>query len=148
MKATLPNYQQAPRKVNLLAALVRGKKVDEAITILNFTDKRASLPVIKLIESAVANAVANFGAKREDLVLKEITVNKGVVLKRMMPRARGSAFVIRRRSSNIGVVLSGANLELSQAVKVEEAETKPTTKPAKVLTKKAVKTKTTKTKKD
>jgi large subunit ribosomal protein L22 len=146
MKASLTNYGQPPRKVNLLAGLVRGKKVDEAITVLNFTDKKASKSIVKIIQSAAANAINNFNAKREDLVVKEITVNKGIVLKRSMPRARGSAFLIRRRASHIAVVLGGANLEVSQAVKVEEATASakaPAVKGSKTSTKKTTKAKKT-----
>jgi len=107
MKATLSNYRQSPRKVRLLADLVRGKKVGEAITTLTHLPKRASDPVKKLIESAVANALSTDSAKnkKEDLYIKEITVDKGVVLKRMRPGARGKGYPLHKHTSHIHVVL-------------------------------------------
>lgn len=105
MKAIATHYQQAPRKVRLLADLVRGKKVVEALSILSFTDKRASDPVAKVIASAAANAEVNFNVPKADLMVKEIRIDKGRVLKRSRARARGSAFPIRHRSSHISVLL-------------------------------------------
>ncbi len=108
MKAILRNYRQSPRKVALAAGLVRGKKVKDALTQLQFTVKRASSPVAKLIESAVSNA-KNLGiADTDSLIVKEVRVDKGIVLKRMMPRARGSASRINKRASHVMVVLAEA----------------------------------------
>lgn len=104
MKAFLKNYRQSPRKVRLIADLVRGKKVSDALTTLKFVDKRASGPFAKVIESAVANA-KDQGKEVEHLVIKTVTVDKGVVLKRFMPRARGSASRINKRNSHIRVEL-------------------------------------------
>ena len=105
MKAFLKNYRQQPRKVRLLADLVRGKKLDEALSTLAFTNKRASAPFVKLIESARANAVHG-GADVSRLVVKSVEVNKGVTMKRSMPRARGSASPINKRSSHIAIELA------------------------------------------
>ena len=104
MKAFLKNYRQSPRKVRLHADLVRGKKVSEALTTLQFVDKRAADPFAKVIKSAVANA-ADQGQNVENLVVKTVTVNKGVTYRRMMPRARGSASRINKRNSHIRVEL-------------------------------------------
>jgi len=104
MKAFLKNYRQSPRKVRLLADLVRGKKVSEALTTLQFVDKRAADPFAKVIKSAVANA-ADHGHDIENLIVKTVSVNKGVTYKRMMPRARGSASRINKRNSHILVEL-------------------------------------------
>ncbi|MCE9643905.1 50S ribosomal protein L22 [Candidatus Parcubacteria bacterium] len=104
MKASLQNYRQSPRKVRLVASLLKGKGVDAAVVHLNFLMKRAALPIRKLIESAVANAVAQ-GASREALVIKKLVVDKGLVLRRSMPRARGSASPIKKRSSHVVVEL-------------------------------------------
>ena len=104
MKAFLKNYRQSPRKVRLLADLVRGKKVSEALITLQFVDKRAADPFAKVIKSAVANA-KDAGVNTENLVVKTVTVNKGVTYKRMMPRARGSASRINKRNSHILVEL-------------------------------------------
>lgn len=104
MKAILRNYRQSPRKVRLLADLVRGKKVSDALRTLAFVDKRASGPFIKVINSAVANA-KNEGREADTLKIAKVTVDKGVVSTRFMPRARGSASPINRRSSHIAVEL-------------------------------------------
>jgi len=104
MKATLKNYRQSPRKVRLLADLVRGKKVADALTTLRFVDKRAAGPFSKVIESAVANA-KDHGNDTEKLFIKAVAVDKGTVLKRFMPRARGSASRINKRNSHISVEL-------------------------------------------
>lgn len=104
MKAFLKNYRQSPRKVRLIADLVRGKKVSEALTTLQFVDKRASEPFAKVIKSAVANA-KDQGQDTSNLIVKTVSVNKGVTYKRMMPRARGSASRINKRNSHILVEL-------------------------------------------
>ena len=103
--ATLKNYRQSPRKVRLIADLVRGKSIDSAENILAFAVKRSSPVILKLIKSAVANATNNSGVSKESLFIKTITVNKGVVLKRSMPRARGSASAIRKHTSIVKVEL-------------------------------------------
>lgn len=104
MKAILKNYRQSPRKVRLLADLVRGKKVNDALKHLAFIDKRASGPFAKVINSAVANAKGT-GRTADDLKIGKVTVDKGTVMTRFMPRARGSASPINRRSSHITVEL-------------------------------------------
>lgn len=105
MKASLSNYTQSPRKVRLVSELVKGKAVDQAIDSLTFLTKRAALPVRKLIESAIANALSQ-GRSRESLVIKNITVDKGIVFRKSMPRARGRAFPIKRRRSHLNVELA------------------------------------------
>lgn len=104
MKAVLKNYRQSPRKVRLIADLVRGKKADEALTILKFVDKRAAGPFAKVIASAVANA-KDQGKNVDKLFIKTVAVDKGTVFKRFMPRARGSASRINKRNSHISVEL-------------------------------------------
>ncbi|USN88332.1 MAG: 50S ribosomal protein L22 [Candidatus Nomurabacteria bacterium] len=104
MKAILKNYRQSPRKVRLIADLVRGKKAADALTALNFVDKRAAGPFAKVIASAIANA-KQAGAKEENLFIKSVQVNKAPTMKRFMPRARGSASRINKRNSHISVEL-------------------------------------------
>jgi len=87
-----------------LADLVRGKKVGVALATLRFADKRAALPFTKVIESAVANAKGQ-GKDESKLKIAKVSVEKGVVAKRFMPRARGSASRINKRSSHIIVEL-------------------------------------------
>ncbi len=105
MKAVLKNYRQSPRKVRLLADLVRGKKVSVALAQLQFVDKRAAKPFAKVIESALANAV-RAGEQKESLIISKVAVDKGIVMRRFMPRARGSASPINRRSSHITIELA------------------------------------------
>ena len=85
---------------------VRGKSVSQALSILGFTRKKAALPVQKLLKSAVANAAENDGISDVDtLVIDRIMVDEGPTLKRFMPRARGRATPIRKRTSHIRIVL-------------------------------------------
>lgn len=104
MKAFLKNYRQSPRKVRLIAGLVRGKSAADALTTLQFVDKRAADPFAKVIKSAVANA-KDQGKNVEKLFVKTVSVDKGTVIKRFMPRARGSASRINKRNSHISVEL-------------------------------------------
>ena len=104
MKAFLKNYRQSPRKVRLVAGLIRKKNVAQAIAELDFLAKRAGLPLKKLLLSAVANAKQN-GKEVDDLIIKELRVDKGVTMKRMMPAAMGSGHRINKRTSHITLVL-------------------------------------------
>jgi len=132
-KASLNNYRQSPRKVRLMADLVRGKKVTDAIALLTFAEKKSASPVKKLVASALANA-KNIGLNESSLVVKDIQVNPGAILYRRLSMSRGRAFPMRKRTSHIDVVLSDG---------VTVSEVKSTTvekdiKPAKVTkTKKA-----------
>lgn len=101
MKAQLTNYRQAPRKVRLVASLIQGKRVAQAIEQLTFLPKRAAAPILTLLKSAIANAKNTTGAQEGTLFVKSIRVDSGVVLKRMMPRARGSGAQILKRSSTV-----------------------------------------------
>ena len=104
MKASVSNYRQAPRKVRLIANLVRGKKVDHAIAVLTNIHKRAAGPFAKLIEAAVANA-KNEGLTTDDLVIKAVQVDKGFTFKRFRARARGRAGSIHKHTSHIKLEL-------------------------------------------
>jgi large subunit ribosomal protein L22 len=104
MKAALNTYRQSPRKVRLVADLVRGKDVKSAFVALQFANKKAAEEITKLLKSAVANAKGQ-DKDENDLIIKEIQVNKGATLKRIMPRARGSASRINKRTSHIHIVL-------------------------------------------
>jgi len=105
VKAVAKYVRIAPRKVRLVIDLVRGKKVDEALGILQFTPKRASKVVIKLIKSAIANAEQNPGVDIDNLYIKRIYADEGPTLKRIRPRAFGRAYLIRKRTSHITVIL-------------------------------------------
>lgn len=105
MKASLNNYRQSPRKVRLVANLVKGKNVSMAMAELDLLPKRSSGPLKKLILSAIANAKENQKISSENLIIKDFRVDKGVVMKRSMPRAMGRAFGIKKRTSHIHLVL-------------------------------------------
>lgn len=129
IEASLKNYRQSPRKVRLVANSIRGKKVNNAITSLSFVPKKASLPLIKLLESAVANAKNNFGVDSDNLVIKSITVDEGYVLKRWRPRARGAAFPINKRTSHVKVILADKDGKDITPKKAKKASKKaPSTK--------------------
>jgi large subunit ribosomal protein L22 len=105
MKAFLKNYRQSPRKVRLVAGLVKGKNVQDAIAELDFLAKRAGFPIKKLLLSAVANA-KQMGVEMENLFVKELRVDKGIVMKRMMPAAMGSGHRINKRTSHLSLLLA------------------------------------------
>ena len=113
MKAILRNHHQTPRKTRLIADLIKGKKVSVALAELDLVIKKSAAPIKKLIESAVANAKANFKAKEEDLYVKSLTVDKGNVIKRSRPMSRGRAFPIRHRLSHIEVILETKSQNLT-----------------------------------
>ena len=102
--ATLQSHNQSERKTRLVANLVKGKKVPEALAALTFLPKRAALPMKKLIESAAANA-KQAGKNPDELTVKSVTVENAGMLKRYMPRARGRATLIRRRKARVQVTL-------------------------------------------
>lgn len=106
VKARLRYLRMAPRKVRLVADLIRGKSVEEAQNILNFTKKRAALPLLKLLKSAIANAKNNFHLDEKNLFISEIRVDEGPKLKRTFPRARGQADIIQKKTSHITLILN------------------------------------------
>ncbi|HYE22078.1 MAG TPA: 50S ribosomal protein L22 [Verrucomicrobiae bacterium] len=105
VKAFARYIHVSPRKLRLVADLVRKSKVEDALEQLRYSSKNAALPIAKVINSAIANAVHNFNYKKEDLVVKSITVDGGPVYRRMEPRAQGRGFIVRKRTSHINVVL-------------------------------------------
>jgi large subunit ribosomal protein L22 len=96
----------SPQKARLVADLIRGKSVDQALEILTFSNKKAADLVKKVLESAIANAEHNEGADIDDLNVAKIFVDEGPVMKRIMPRAKGRADRILKRSSHITVVVA------------------------------------------
>jgi len=91
----------APRKVRLVADLIRGKSVEEAQTILNFTVKKASQPLLKLLNSAISNAKNNFQLETSNLFISKITVDEGPKYKRWRPRSRGQIYQIQKKTSHV-----------------------------------------------
>lgn len=106
MQAKLRHLKISPRKVRLVADMVRGKSISNSIKILNFTIKRAKEPVLKLLNSAIANAKnKNTEIDIKELYISEIKVDKGPTLKRHMPRSKGMSNPILKRTSHIVIVL-------------------------------------------
>ena len=104
-KAVLRYARSSSRKVKIVADLIRGKKVDEALAIVKFTPKASSEILEKLLKSAIANAENNHGMNRGNLIVSEIYANQGPTLKRIRPAAKGSAVRIRKRTSHITIKL-------------------------------------------
>lgn len=107
IKASAMGVRMSPRKVGVVAALVRGRTVADAVTILSHTPRRSAQPVRKLIESIRANAENNNNMLPDSLVLSHISVTPGVRIKRFRPVARGSAHAYQLRSSHIFVEVTG-----------------------------------------
>ena len=106
VKSTAKTVRYTPRKVRLVLDLIRGKSVDEALAILKFTPNHAADAVAKVVKTAAADATNNFQLNADDLYVKTCYANEGIVLKRYMPRAKGSASQILKRTSHITVVVS------------------------------------------
>ncbi len=117
--AKLRFLRMGPRKVRLVVDMIRGKKVLRALDILSVLPKRAALPILKLLNSAVANAKHNHSLAVEDLKVAEIYVDGGPVLKRSMPKAHGRATPIRERTSHINLVLTKFETKVKKDAKIK-----------------------------
>ena len=105
VKATAKTVRIAPRKVRLVLDLIRGKDVQQALAILKFTSNHAAEAVSKVVKSAMANASHNHSMDENKLYIKACYANEGITMKRYMPRAKGSAAQILKRTSHITVVV-------------------------------------------
>ena len=114
VKAVAKGVRMSPRKVGVVAALVRGRTVADALTILEHTPRRSAVAVRKTIESAKANADHNHGYKPDTLTITEISVSPGPRLKRYRPAAHGRALPFQRRTSHIRVVVDGEKREVKK----------------------------------
>ena len=119
MRATLSNYRQSPRKTRLVANLIRGKTVAEARRALLFLPKKSAPAIRKLLDSAVSNA-RSAGVSPDALIVKTISVNKGAVLRRFKPMARGRAAGIRRTRSIISLELGTPDQAKGKRQKAKE----------------------------
>jgi large subunit ribosomal protein L22 len=122
------NIRVSPRKLNLVAQQIRGKRVDRALNELSFSPKRIAKDVRKVLQSAIANAENNHDLDVDDLVVKEASVGKNLVMKRFHARARGNAGGIEKFFSQITIVVEEKREE--EAKPVETAEAKPAAKKA------------------
>jgi len=137
MKSIISNIRISPKKLNLVAEMVRRKSVVEADSILRFTTKKAAEIVRKALASAVANAENNFKQDKETLFIDEIIVGKGPTLKRFNPVSRGRAHPILKRMSVITTKLGvkGEEPESKKKIKTEKAEIETTKEKKTVKTK-------------
>lgn len=131
VRAYAKGVDQTPRKVSLVAALVRGRTVADALVILDHVPRRASLPVKKAIESAKANAINNHGLDGASLVISTLSVTTGKRLRRFKPASRGRALPFEKKTSNILVEVAGT--EKPKKAPVKKATERPVAadKPAK-----------------
>lgn len=131
VKAYAKNIRMSPRKIRLVIDVIRGMDVSRAETQLLFLKKAAALPVLKLLNSAIANAEHNFQIGKDTLFVKTVMADGGPTIHRWTPKAFGRAAPIRKRTSHITLIL---DQRAGKAVKSKaaKAETKPTTtkKPA------------------
>lgn len=118
--AKLKYLRIAPRKVRLAADLIRGKSVREAETLLNFTIKRGVADLARLLKSAVAFAKDKFQQDKENLYIKKIFVDEGPKYKRWMPRARGQAFEIQKKTSHLTLILDEIKEKSKKGEKSQE----------------------------
>lgn len=123
VKAIAKGVSMSPRKVAVVASLVRGRSVEDALTILDHTPRRSALAVSKVIKSAQANADHNHGYKPASLQITEITVTPGPRLKRYRPAAHGRALPFQRRTSHISVTVDGEKREIKKAAAKKPAAT-------------------------
>lgn len=129
VKASAKGVRISPRKVGEVVALVRGRSVQDALTILEHTPRRAAVPVRKLIQSARANADNNHNYKPEGLIIEAITVTPGPRLKRYRPASHGRALPFQRKTSHIFIAVSG-EIRAPKKPATVKPTTKPDTKPA------------------
>lgn len=130
VRAYAKGVDQAPRKVSLVAALVRGRTIADALVILEHVPKRAALPVKKAIESAKANATNNHGLDAKSLVISTLSVTTGTRLKRFKPASRGRALPFEKKTSNILVEVSGTQKPVKKPAATATAK-KATSTPSK-----------------
>lgn len=122
VKAQLNNLRLAPRKVRAVVNLIKGKKAVDAVGQLPFLIKRPSIPLSKLIQSALANAENNFQMVRDNLFIKELRVDEGVKLKRFRPKAYGRVGPIQKKTSRITLILAEKVPGLKRKVETKSTE--------------------------
>ncbi len=120
--ASLKNYRISPRKFRVVADLIRGKNAILAGQILVHALKKAKTPLNDLLDSAIANAKHNFKIEPESLIVKEVRVDQGFVMKRHRPVSRGSAHPIKKRTSHVSITL--APVEVSKKAKTSKVKSK------------------------
>lgn len=121
VKASLKNLRMSPRKIRLVIDVIRKMPVEAALDQLRFVNKLAAEPIAKLVKSAIANAENTYSLERDNLYIKEIRSDEGVMLKRWMPRAHGRATSIRKRGCHLSLVLGEIKESGKKEAKVVKA---------------------------
>jgi large subunit ribosomal protein L22 len=125
VQAIAKGVKLSPRKVAVVASLIRGRSVKDALIILDHTPRRSAVAVKKVVVSARANAEHNHNYKPATLQIIEISVTPGPRIKRFRPAARGRALPYQKKSSHIKVIVEGEQRELKKSAKPTTTETKP-----------------------
>lgn len=132
VKASARNLRISPRKLRLVTNLVKNMRLSDALVQLQFTNKKGADMVTKLLQSAAANAENNFSLNRDSLFIQTITCDMGPVLQRSFPRARGSAFIIRRKMAHVNVILEERSAK-PKATAQKPAKVKKVEKPVQTV---------------
>ncbi len=127
VRAYAKGVNQTPRKLSLVASLVRGRTVADALVILSHTPKRAAKPLVDVIESAKANAINNSGLDAKTLTISKLATTAGIRLKRYIPASRGRALPFEKKSTNILVEITG-ELKPKKTAVADSNKTKTTVK--------------------
>lgn len=122
VKAQLKNLRIAPRKVRLVANLIKGMDTTNAVSQLEYSTKKSSENILTLLNSAIANAKNNFKLDEKKLYISEIMVNGGTIMKRSMPRAMGRAFPIKKRTCHVILILKATGSDATQEKNNKEAK--------------------------
>jgi len=130
MKAIVRSIRITPKKLNLVAKMVRNKDAVEAMEILKFTPKKSAKLLYKAIQSAVANATNNFKQNEKDLFIKEIVVTKAATMKRWLPASRGRMQPILKRNAHLRVIIGVKENNKEETKKIEKKESKKESKTA------------------
>lgn len=131
----LRHLKISPRKLRLVVDMVRGKKIDEAQVILGFAVKKGADPILKLLNSAVANVKNNSKTEINDLIISKIVVDEGPIAKRIMPRAKGKGDRIMKRSSHVTLVLDVVRGPKKAKKVAEKTKDKKVKEPKEIKTK-------------
>lgn len=124
VRAVAKSVRMSPRKVRLVADAIRQLSIEEAFLVLEATQNRAAGPIVKTLESAIANAVTNNNLAKDSLVIESIVVNEGQALKRFHPSSRGRVHPYKKRSSHITIVLSEKVVKKASVAKIDDKKQK------------------------
>jgi large subunit ribosomal protein L22 len=126
VRAIAKSVKMSPRKIRLVADAIRELSIEEAFLVLSATPNRAAGPVVKTLESAIANAVTNNMLDKQNLIIDKVMVNEGQAMKRFHPSSRGRVHPYKKRSSHITIVLKEKAVKKVAVAKVEDKKAEET----------------------